>query len=388
MTPAVRNLRVTIDARFLGPRLTGLGRYVGALVEELEGIDDGAEYTILLRSSNWDDYVPRRRNFRRSLADVPWYTVSEQLRMPRILARTRPDLVHFPNFNIPLAYTGPFVLTIHDLIKSEMGPAAALAGRSPGTLLKYQVYKRIVQAAAQRARLVLVPAEAVRETLVDLVGISDQKIIVTPEAAHSVFLRELDTADQDAVLGRYGIREPYILYVGNAYPYKNLESVIDALPLVPEPLYFVNPCSRDVFYPRLRRHALEKGVSERLILPGFVPDDDLAVLYRRARAYVFPSLAEGFGIPALEAMASGLPVACSDIPVLREVCGDAAIYFEPKNPLDIASAIRRLTSDEQMRRSLASAGRRRSAAFTWRRTAELTQAAYHQAASLGGAAPH
>lgn len=380
------SLRITIDARFLGARVTGLGRYVTKLVEELQRLDDANHYSVLLNASNWGDFVPERHNFERSTANVPWYTVMEQLRMPRIVSRTRPDLVHFPNYNFPLAYRGPFVVTIHDLIKGELGPAQTLASRSPAALLKYAVYKRTIRAAAERARMVLVPAEAVRDQLIEVWRMPREKIMVTPEAADAVFLRESDGSDEGAVLRRHGIRQPYVLYVGNAYPYKNLEAVIDALPSIPEPLFLVNPCSRDTFYPRLRRRAEERQVAHRLILPGFVPDADLALLYRRARAYVFPSLAEGFGIPALEAMASGLPVACSDIAVLREVCGDAALFFSPREPSSIASAVTSLISDERLRNELATAGRARAAAFSWRRTAELTRDAYLRAASAEAAA--
>ncbi|HEX6489368.1 MAG TPA: glycosyltransferase family 1 protein [Candidatus Dormibacteraeota bacterium] len=386
MSSAVEPLRITIDARFLGPRLSGLGRYVSKLVEELQRIDDRNRYTVLLSRSNWSDFVPARSNFQRALADVGWYTFGEQLRMPGILSRTRPDLVHFPNFNFPLVYRGPFVATIHDLIKSQFGPAQAAASESPVVLLKHQVYKRTIAAAVTRARLILVPSAAVRTELVKSLGVREDNIIVTPEAAEAVFLDQTSTQQDHDVLERYGIREPFVLYVGNAYPYKNVESVIDALTHISEPLFLVNPCSRDAFYPRLRRRAKERQVEDRLILPGFVPDQDLAVLFRRARVYVFPSLAEGFGIPALEAMASGLPVACSDIPVLHETCGDAAMYFSPRDPAGIAAAVNQLLSDDGLRAELVRAGKARAAVFSWRRTAELTLAAYQRAASPEGAA--
>lgn len=378
-------MRITIDGRFLGPRLTGLGRYVAKIAEELQQIDDRNRYTVLLGSKNWDDFLPERRNFETALADVPWYSVAEQVRMPRIVSRTRPDLVHFPNFNIPLAYRGPFIVTIHDLIKDQFGPSAAAASQSRGTRLKYHVYRRIVRAAAHRARLVLVPSEAVRSGLIEMFDVSYDKVVVTPEAADHVFTSDTAEPNQEDVLARYGIREPYVLYVGNAYPYKNLESVIDALAEIPPPLFLVNPCSRDVFYPRLRQRAAERSVADRLILPGFVPDRDLAVVYRRARAYVFPSLAEGFGIPALEAMASGVPVACSDIPVMREVCADAAVYFSPNDPADIAGSLMRLNSDQLVRSDLVGRGRRRAEEFSWRRTAELTLDAYLRAVPEAGA---
>lgn len=385
MSSEVEPFRITIDARFLGPRLTGLGRYVSKLVEELQAIDDRNQYTVLLNRSNWSDFVPARANFQRALADVGWYTFAEQLRMPGILSRTRPDLVHFPNFNFPLAYRGPFVVTILDLIKSQFGPAGAATSQAPGVLLKHQVYKLTIAAAVKRARLSLALSAAVRTQMVEMFGAREENIVVTPLAAESVFLDQSAAPQDQDVLERYGVREPFLLYVGNAYPYKNVESVIDALPDIPEPLFLVNPCARDAFYPRLRQRAAARRVEHRLHLPGFVPDQDLAVLYRRARAYVFPSLAEGFGIPALEAMASGLPVACSDIPVLRETCGDAALYFSPQDPSSIASVVGRLVADEDTRRGLVEAGRVRAAAFTWRRTAELTLSAYQRALSPGAA---
>ncbi len=376
-------MKIVLDARFLGPEGTGIGRYTEKLLENLQELDHVNDYWVVLRRGNFDLFQPFNPNFRKVIADARWYSLKEQLVIPKILMSLKPDLVHFHHFNIPLAYRGKFVVTIHDLIKSDFASSAASTRAPLVYWTKHFVYKRVVSQAIGRARKILVPTNTIKDKITAEFKTDPENIVVTYEAADEKFFEwgeeSLSPAERKTVLDRYHIRKPFLIYVGNAYPYKNLDRLLFALKRLPEKLSLVNPSARSVFYERLADRAREEGLSSRVILPGFVPDEDLAVLYREASAYVFPSLSEGFGIPAIEAMASKLPVVCSDIPVLREVCGDEAVYFDPKDERDMADKISLVLSDRKLRQRLISSGLERARQFSWRKMAAQTLRVYEEA---------
>lgn len=375
-------MKVAIDARFLGPEGTGIGRYTEKLLENLQALDKVNEYWILLRSSNFDLFQPFNPNFKKALADAKWYSVKEQLVIPRILFSLKPDLVHFPHFNIPVTYRGKYVVTIHDLIKSDFAGSAATTRPPLVYWAKHFIYERVVRRAAKRSRMIIVPTNTIKEKVVAALKVPPEKVAVTYEAADDKFFTwgegKLTQSQIEKVLQKYQIKKPFIIYVGNAYPYKNLDRLLEALKLLPKKLTLVNPSARSVFYEKLAAKAQAEGLADRVSLPGFVPDEDLAVLYRAAEAYVFPSLSEGFGIPALEAMASRLPVVCSDIPVLREVCGDNAHYFDPNNVFDIAKKIGEAVSDKKLKGLLIKEGLERARQFSWRKMAAQTLRIYEE----------
>lgn len=379
-------MRVLIDARFLGPEGTGIGRYTEKLLENLQVIDQTNDYYVVLRTSNFDLFHPTNPNFRKVLADARWYSIKEQLLIPKILLSIKPDLVHFPHFNIPVTYTGKFVVTIHDLIKSDFASTSSSTRVPLVYWTKHFVYEQVVRLAVQRARQIIVPTNTIKEKVIKQLGTPEGKINVTYEAADEKFFewgeKELVKSNELRVLSKYHIKKPFIIYVGNAYPYKNLDRLLESLKILPNNLSLVNPSARSVFYERLADKARQEGLSDRVILPGFVPDEDLAVLYQAAEAYVFPTLSEGFGIPALEAMASKLPVVCSDIPVLREVCGDNAMYFDPLNVQDIAQKINLVISDKKVKSRLVEEGLERARQFSWRKMAAQTLRIYEEAVGM------
>lgn len=376
-------MKILIDGRFLGPEGTGIGRYTEKLLENLQTIDRVNEYFVMLRSENFDLFQPTNPNFRKVLADAKWYTLKEQVTLPKIILSIRPDLIHFPHFNIPVTYRGKYVVTIHDLIKSDFASQASSTRAPLVYWAKHFVYERVVRLAVRRARQVIVPTNTIKEKVIKQLGTPEDKINVTYEAAEEKFFAwgeaKLSESEIKKVLDKYHVKTPFIIYVGNSYPYKNLDRLLEALKLLPSNLSLVNPSPRSIFRERLGEKARELGLSDRVFLPGYVPDEDLSVLYRGAEAYVFPTLSEGFGIPPLEAMASKLPVVCSDIPVLREVCGDNALYFDPLNVGDIASKITQVLDDKKLRTYLIAQGLERAKQFSWRKMAAQTLKIYEEA---------
>lgn len=369
-------MRIGIDARFLGPQGTGIGRYVHRLVENLQDLDKTNHYVIFLRKSNWHLFEPTAPNFEKVLTDAHWYTLKEQFVMTFAASRAKLDLFHIPHFNIPIFYKGDMVVTIHDLIKSDYHSASSTT-RSPLIYgIKHKIYEKVIETAVKRSKAIITPSDYVKKKIQSTYAASKGKVYVTHEAADDKFFewgeKKLSEGAVKQVMYRYNIREPYIIYVGNAFPYKNIDSVLEALTYLDPNIKFINPCVRSAFYERLAEKVHRLGLEHRVVLPGFVPDEDLSVLYRHALCYVYPSLSEGFGLPGLEAMASGLPVACSEIEVFKEAYDDAAVYFDPFDPKKIAIAIENITTDTKLHKSLQTKGFKRAKSFSWEKTASQT----------------
>jgi glycosyltransferase involved in cell wall biosynthesis len=376
-------VRIGIDARFLGPEGTGVGRYVEKLLEQLQEIDHENKYVVFLRKSNYYLFQPRNPNFAKVLADARWYSLKEQLLMPLKINQVRVDLMHFPHFNISIFSSKPFVVTIHDLTKNEYYGASSTTRVLPVYYLKHKVYEGVISLAVNRSRKIIVPTNFTKQKLMTSFDVAEDKIRVTYEAADKVFAewgrKAVSEGKVRQILYKYGLTRPYLVYVGNAYPYKNLDRLLEALKLMDPKVKLINPCTRSSFYDRLAERVKVLGLKNRVILPGFVPDEDLAVLYKAAEAYVFPSLSEGFGIPMLESFAVGLPVVASNASCLPEVGADAALYFDPCSPTDMAEKIQKVISDKDLRREMVEKGLKRAAEFSWRKMAEETLRVYNEA---------
>jgi glycosyltransferase involved in cell wall biosynthesis len=190
----------------------------------------------------------------------------------------------------------------------------------------------------------------------------------------------MPNSDPAATLKKLGLGNKYFLYVGNAYPHKNLEQLIPfikGLPARYAEMQMVIIGKTDYFLKRLTQQVKEAGLSLRFIFPGYVSDADLGMLYDQAHAFIFPSLYEGFGLPPLEAMAHGTPVLSSDAACMREVLGEAAMYFNPRDARAMIAALERLDTNPEIRRSLVAAGKERVKKFSWQKLATTTLQTYH-----------
>jgi glycosyltransferase involved in cell wall biosynthesis len=377
-------MHIGIDARFYGPEHAGLGRYTQELVDQLQLLEQPHHFTVFLHQQNYDLFKSTSDHFKKVLAPVDHYSVQEQLQMPLIMGRERLDLVHFPHFNVPMAYPGRYVVTIHDLIKHVFKGKSSTTRSKLMYEIKHKGYEVVSKMAATRAAHIITPSHSAKAEVMDIFGIESDRITVTHEAADEKYLhwaqQKLTDAQKRQALEKYGVTLPFIMYVGNVTPHKNIDTLARAMPELYERynVQLVLPSARSVFLERVDRSMRDLGVRDMVVLPGYVPDEDLAKLYAMASCYVFPSLAEGFGLPPLEAMASGLPVACSDIPVLREVCGEAAVYFDPHDPKHLAEVVGSIVSDSALRTDLINRGAARVKLFSWKRMAEETLAVYDQ----------
>lgn len=370
-----RRMNIGIDARFWGLQHAGLGRYLMELIQALSAIDRKNNYTLFLRKP-YDTEVQVPRNFRRVTANIRHYTFEEQWLLAEIFTRENLDILHVPHFNVPLLYRRPFVVTIHDLLWHEVKGLSVTTQNPITYLIKYLGYKLVVSNALSRSQRILVPSKVIRDKLTSDHAVSGKKIVVTHEAPSKIFK---PTKKKASILAKYGITEPFVIFVGSPYPHKNIPAAAAAVKKLNESghnLRLVVASSRSVFSERLVRELQNKNLEKFVWLTGFVPDYDLVFLLAQAQALVQPSRSEGFGLPGLEAMAVGCPVVASDLDVFEEVYKDAALYVDPNSVEDIAEKLKSLLTDTELKTELVKRGRARVKSFSWRKLAGKTLKVY------------
>lgn len=372
-------MRIGIDARFFGAIGKGLGRYTQKLIENLENIDDRNQYFVFLRRENWNEYKSRSKNFTKVLADIPWYTLREQVQMPKILDKCGLNLVHFPHFNVPFSYRGKFVVTIHDLILFRYPTRRASTLSVPAYFFKKKAYHRVIKNAINNANRIIAVSKHTKADILENFNTPPEKIAVTYEGVDIGDVALPETAQ--TILDKYGIMKPYILYVGNAYPHKNLERLVLAFREVIKKhsgLKLVLAGKEDYFYKRLKKFSKDSKVSE-VVFPGHIEEAHLPIIYREAKLYAFPSLYEGFGLPPLEAMARNIPVVSSNTSCLPEILGSAAYYFDPRGLSEIAEAIEKVLTDNPLRKKIIAAGSEQIRKYSWKKMAQETLEIYKNA---------
>jgi glycosyltransferase involved in cell wall biosynthesis len=382
--------RIGIDARFYGPPGKGLGRYVQEIVDNVVKIDQESEFVVFLGRQNYDEFLVSEPRIKKVLVFAGWYSFAEQVAMPWIIWREHLDLMHFPHFNVPIFTPVKFVVTIHDLILTKF-PTVRATTLSPWLYwLKNIFYKIVISSAVKRSQKIIAVSEFTKNDIVDKFKVRSEKVVVTYEGVanlsrgnDSLFVKKMD--DRNTLLS-YNILSNYILYVGNAYPHKNLEGLLDVFGELHKKypaLRLVLVGKEDYFYKRLKEFSerlglWNEGVADSpVIFTGYVPDVELEVLYRQALFYVFPSFYEGFGLPALEAMDRGCSVASSNQASLPEILGDAALYFDPKDKAEMFLKLDRLYHDEELRLILIKKGHEQIRRYNWWECARKTVDVYH-----------
>lgn len=373
--------RIGIDARFYGPTGKGLGRYTQEIVDNVVKIDQVNEYVVFLTKGNFDEFECDGKRVRKILADARWYTLSEQLIMPRLIAKEKVDLMHYLHFNVPMFSGKKFMVTIHDLILVKY-PTPRASTLSP-VLYKFKnlAYRLVIWSAINRARKIIAVSEFTKQDIVEQFHIRPEKIQVIYEGVANLAKGRdsLFTAKQNdkAVVLEYNITDPFLLYIGNAYPHKNLERLVSVFQKIKanQPnLKLVLVGKEDYFYKRLKTETKDDAV----IFAGYVPDSQLEALFSQAVCYVFPSLYEGFGLPPLEAMAKGCPVVSSNRSSLPEVLGSAAVYFNPENEQEMQQQIETVINNQNLREQLIKEGYQQIKKYDWWESARLTLKVYQE----------
>jgi glycosyltransferase involved in cell wall biosynthesis len=374
-------MRIGIDARFFGPQGKGLGRYTEKLIKNLEKTDFENHYCIFMRKEAWQEYTPENPNFNKILADLKWYSLTEQLFLPCIIYKQKIDFIHFPHFNVPIVYRGNFIVTIHDLILLKFPTKRATTLGPALYAIKYWGYKKTITNAVKRAKKVITVSNYTKTEISDYFKINQEKIRVIYEAADSVEWGQL-TLTNNTFLKEHKITKHYLLYVGNAYPHKNLERLLMVFKKLKEERNFsyqlVLVGKEDYFYKRLANDAKKLKLFENndVVFFGFATQKELAALYRQASLYVFPSYVEGFGLPPLEAASYGIPVVAAKSSSLPEILGDAALYFDPRSEEEIVRKILTVLTSQNIRQELTKKGFAKVKEYSWLKCAKETREIY------------
>ena len=366
-------MKIAIDARKL--RDYGIGTYIRNLLRHLSRIDSRTEYVLFCRGADCNAAEELGENFRAVPEPARPYSVREQLRIPLDLRREGIDLFHAPHYVLPPLTPCKSVVTIHDCIHLRF--PQYLPNR-----LAYAYARSSLWFATHRSNRVLTVSEASKRDILKYFHVPEGKIDVIYNAIDERFGESPTPEEIERVRDRYQLNAPYVLYAGNIKPHKNLERLIEAFHMLRRGdlehvklLIIGDEISK---YATLRRAVHKYKLHKHVRFFGFVPDKTLAVLYRLARAFVFPSLYEGFGLPPLEAMASGTPVITSNLSSLPEVVGDAALLIDPYDPSAIADAMRRVLLDTDLREDLRARGLRRVSEFSWERSVRRVREIYEE----------
>ncbi len=366
-------MKIVIDARFLGTA-TGIGRYVSELVMGLENIDYENKYFILINRENENKYNPKNPNFEKVVVDIPWYGIKEQFKIPKILNKINPDLVHFPHFNILLFCKFPFVVTIHDLILTRYPSQRATTLSPLKYFFKNVLYRIIISRAVKKSKKIITVSQFTKNDIVKFFKVDSSKIVVTYEGV-SDKLANIENNPSN-ILEKLNIKNKFLLYVGNAYPHKNLEFLISAFNKYHDKdLKLVLVGREDYFYKRLKQYVSDNNISN-IIFAGYVGDEDLLYLYQKCEAYVFPSLCEGFGLPSLEAMQNNAVVLSSNYSCLPEILRDCAIYFDPKNEEDFVDKLEIILNDYNLRDNLKIKSKKLLESYSWEKMVEETKSTF------------
>lgn len=366
-------MHIVIDARELR---TTSGRYVERLLYYLQQVDSAHDYTVLLKPGDMAGWEATNLKFKKVACPYKEFTFSEQLQLYKQIKNLKPDLVHFPFVQQPILYRGRVVTTIQDL--------TTIRFRNPTKqwllfTIKQQIYRWVNKYVARKSSALITPTEFVKKDIAQYAHVPLQRITVTHEAADPIpnsptLLKDIQSHNLQ--------KSKYIMYLGRPLPHKNLWRLIEAYSLLRQKhpgLLLVLAGKKDAMYDLIEERARKQGLFDGVIFTGFVSESELKWLYQHCEAYIFPSLSEGFGLPALEAMLHGAPVASSDATCLPEVYGSAAYYFDPTSVEDMVQKIDDILSDPTLRKKLTAAGKQQAAKYSWKRMAEQTLVVYNAA---------
>jgi len=371
--------KIGIDARFYGPANKGLGRYTQEVVDNIVKLvlekKDKNKYVIFLTKDNFEEFKCQNKQFKKVLTNVRWYTIAEQILMPYYIWKEKLDLIHFTHFNIPVFTPTKFVITIHDLILTKF-PTIRSSTLSPIIYkIKNLCYKIVILLAIHRAKKIITVSKFTRDDILNNFKINKNKLKIIYEGISPLDKIE-NHKKENQILAKHKINKPFLLYVGNAYPHKNLKGLIDVfLKLnIKNNFQLVLVGKEDYFYKKIKKYKKDFNI----IFTGFVVDKDLKDLYDNALLYVFPSFYEGFGLPPLEAMTHGCPVVSSNRSSMPEILGQAAVYFNPEDEDEMLNKIKKVIDDIDLQKDLIQKGYQQIKKYHWQNNAKETLEVYNR----------
>ncbi len=384
-------MKIALDVRRI--RDFGVGTYIRNLLQALADENTDHDFRLVCSSDDAAQVPPLPENFHTEIYNRRDSSRADHFGLPQFLLSLGVDLTHIPFHRVPLMMRQPYVVTIHDL-------SSLFYDDATGMLHAARVFR--LKHGLEHANRIITVSGATQRDVVNLVPQAASRVHLIYNAPDPQFLNRRgnvpagDAAgtarERHRILERYQIRYPFLLYAGSIRPQKNIPRLIEAFAVVRQKLeshggykdlrliVIGDDISR---YPNVRRAMIQSRVENSVRFLGFVPLETLRVFHELATAFVFPSLYEGFGLPPLEAMASGTPVIASQVSSLPEVVGGAAMLVNPENVFDIARGITEVLLNAELREELITKGRRQASRFSWARTAREVLNVYQQAVQAG-----
>ncbi|MBD3360190.1 glycosyltransferase, partial [Candidatus Peregrinibacteria bacterium] len=335
-------MKIGIDCRMFSSNFTGIGRYSYELVKQLIKINDKEkrkhELVLFFNNPEYKKYNPPNPAVKKVLVKAKHYSFAEQTRFLHKLNKEKCDTVHFPHFNIPIFYRKPYVVTIHDLILTFFH------GHKMTSWHHRLAYNLIIKNSIKKSKKIIAVSNSTKQDIIANFKVPEEKIEVVYNGISPSFTLIQNPSKYKKTLSRYNIDKQFLLYTGVWRSHKNLVNLIEAFNILKNKksldLKLVITGKPDPYYPEVKETIKRLNLKEDVILTGLVQEKELVHLYNAAHIYVFPSLYEGFGLPPLESMKCGTPVAASETSSIPEICGEKnAVFFDPKNPRDIAKKI-------------------------------------------------
>lgn len=374
-------MKIGIDARMMGKGY-GIGRYVEQLIKHLSQAASDMQFVLFVNSKilNTEYQISNIEftKFKIIKTEIPWYSWEEQVDLTKIIKKEKIDLMHFPHWNVPIFYPDPFILTLHDLTMFHFPRPEATTLGPIKFWFKDKVHRLVIKSAAKKAKHIITASEFTRYDVHKTLKVPLEKM--TTVYQEPLINSELRMSDEEVDLANFGISKPYVLYVGSAYPHKNLEGLLKAWKIFEDKYdngyQLVLAGKEDHFYKNLKSKIIN---SKSVVTTGFVSDQELGLLYKKASLYVFPSLYEGFGLPPLEAMAHNVPVVSSNAACLPEVLGEGALYFDPTNHEEMAVVMWQGLTDQNVRFELKNRAKEELGRYSWERAAKQISDIYKKA---------
>ncbi len=345
-----KTFRIGIDARLAGPKHAGIGRYSENLIKRLIEFslqkEDKTKIKFILFFFDLNQAKEvlgdlfSSKNIEIITTGIKHYGLREQFILPGFYKKAALDLLYVPHWNVPIAYKGKLVITIHDLLWYEQKGTNATTLKPWIYLIKYFAHKYVSRKAAKKALSIFVPAETVKDTVIRYYPFAKNKIIVSKEGIASIYQKSLEEKSSPNQNQRI---KKQLIYTGSLYPHKNLKIIIKSLKKLPKYKLLI-ASSRSIFQSQIQTLISNYKVKNQVVFLGFVPDEKLISIYQESTALVQPSLSEGFGLTGIEAMASHTPVLASNIKVFKEIYQDAAFFFDPNSSSSFITALENLES--------------------------------------------
>jgi glycosyltransferase involved in cell wall biosynthesis len=377
--------KIGIDCRFWGIKHAGLGRYTRELVlEVVRQASSEIDFVLFFQGEEWRKDRQVLNKCQIIEANVDHYSLKEQFLLKSIIDRENLDFIHFTHFNIPLVLKTPYIATIHDLIKHFFKGRPVTTRSLPVYWMKYGGYLIVIGNAISRAKVVISPSLFTKDQIAVHYKNSESKIQVIYEGVSKPFSQDvrISSTKTKQILEKYKLNSPFFIYTGSAYASKNVETLLWAFKKLLEEdpdLQLIIACARNFFWQKLSNLVKEMDLEKNVVLPGIVSDSDLQILYQKCLSFVMPSMMEGFGLPALEAMSSGALVISSNTASLPEIYEKNALYFNPYNKqklYELLGQVKKLDVDKKEK--IIKKGIKHAKSFSWEKAAEQTIDVYKQ----------